>query len=89
MLVSTKKLLGLELIGQFDAYYILFSRCSNNLPLIKAKVKNSLYIISKIAKEVDSISFVISIRQVKPVAESDEITAFVAVLSSTILIQSA
>ena len=88
MLMSTKKLLGSELIGQFDAYYILFSRCSNNLLLIEAKVKNSLYIISKITKEADSISFIISIRQVKPIVESDEITIFVAALSSTILIQS-
>ena len=60
--MSAKKLLDLELIGQFDAYYILFSRRSNNLPLIEAKVKNSLYIVSKITKEVDSISFIISIR---------------------------
>ena len=89
ILISTKKLLGSELIGQFDTYYMLFSRCSNNLLLIKTKVKNGLYIVSKITKEVDSISFVISMRQVKPIAESDEITAFVAALSSTILIQSA
>ena len=68
---------------------MLFSRYSNNLPLIETKVKNSLYIVSKITKEVDSISFIISIRQVKPIAESDKIAAFVAVLSSTISIQSA
>ena len=68
---------------------MLFSRHSNNLSLIEAKVKNSLYIVSKITKEADGISFVISIRQVKPIAESDEITTFVTALSSTILIQSA
>ena len=68
---------------------MLFSRRSNNLLLIKTKVKNSLYIVSKITKEADSISFAISIRQVKPIAESDEITTFVTALSSTILIQSA
>ena len=86
MLMSAKKLLGSELIGQFNTYYMLFSRRSNNLLLIEAKVKNSLYIVSKITKEADSISFVTSIRQVKPVVESDEITAFVTALSSTILI---
>ena len=86
MLVFAKKLLGLELIGQFDAYCMLFSRCSNNLLLIETKVKNGLYIVSKITKEADSISFIISIRQVKPIAESDEIAAFVAVLSSTMSI---
>ena len=86
MLISTKKLLGSELIGQFDAYCMLFSRHSNNLLLIEAKVKNSLYIVSKITKEADSISFAMSIRQVKPIAESDEITTFVAILSPTISI---
>ena len=86
MLMSTKKLLGSELIGQFDAHYMLFSRYSDNFPLIEAKVKNGLYIVSKIAKEVDSMSFVTSVRQVKPIAESDEIAVFVAVLSFTILI---
>ena len=65
---------------------MLFSRHSNNLLLIKTKVKNSLYIVSKITKEADSISFIISIRQVKPIAESDEITVFITILSSAILI---
>ena len=83
MLVSAKKLLGLELIGQFDAYYILFSGHNNNLLLIKAKVKNSLYIVSKIAKEANNISFPMSIRQVKPIAKLDEITVFTTTLSST------
>jgi hypothetical protein len=84
--VSAKKLLGSELIGQFDAYRMLFSRHSDNLPLIEAKVKNGLYIVSKIAKEADNISFVTSVRQVKPVAELDKIAAFIAALSSAILI---
>ena len=36
---------------------MLFLRRYNNTPLVKAKATNSLYIISKIAKEVDNISF--------------------------------
>jgi len=85
-LVSVKKLLGSKLIGQFDAYYILFSRRSDNILLIKAKMRNGLYIVLQITKEVDSISFTISKKQVKPVVESDKITTFIATLSSTILI---
>ncbi len=45
-LVSIKKLLGSKLIGQFDAHCILFSRRSDNILLIKAKMRNSLYIVS-------------------------------------------
>ncbi len=44
-LVLVKKLLGLKLIGQFNTYYILFSRRSNNVLLIEAKIRNSLYIV--------------------------------------------
>ncbi len=44
-LVLVKKLLGLKLIGQFNAYYMLFSRRSNNVLLIEAKIRNSLYIV--------------------------------------------
>jgi len=44
-LVLAKKLLGLKLIGQFNAYCILFSRRSNNVLLIEAKIRNSLYIV--------------------------------------------
>ena len=36
---------------------MLFSKRYNNTPLVKAKATNSLYIISKITKEVDNISF--------------------------------
>ena len=36
---------------------MLFSRYYNNTPLVKAKATNSLYIISKITKEANSISF--------------------------------
>jgi len=61
ILVLTKKLLGLKLIGQFNAHYILFSRHSNNTLMIKASIKNKLYIVSKIILEVDSISFITSI----------------------------
>src|SRR6266536_1620617 len=88
-LVSAKKLLGSKLIGQFDAYCMLFSRRSDNVLLIEAKMRNGLYIVSQIAKEVDSMSFTTSEKQVKPVVESDKITAFIATLSSTILIRSA
>ena len=56
--------------------------------MIKAEVKNSLYIVSKIAKEANSISFVTSIKQVKLIIELDKITMFVAALSSIILLQS-
>ena len=61
MLVLAKKLLGLKLIGQFNTYYILFSKHSNNTLIIKVSIKNRLYIILKIILEVDSISFIISI----------------------------
>ncbi len=59
-LVSTKKLLGSKLIGQFDAHYILFSRRNDNVLLIEAKMRNGLYIVSQITKKVDSISFTMS-----------------------------
>ena len=36
---------------------MLFLRHYNNNPLIKAKATNSLYIISKITKEANNISF--------------------------------
>ncbi len=45
-LVSTKKLLGSKLIGQFDAHCMLFSRRSDNVLLIEAKMRNGLYIVS-------------------------------------------
>src|SRR6266536_4744603 len=88
-LVSAKKLLGSKLIGQFDAHRMLFSRRSDNIPLIKAKMRNGLYIVSQIAEEADSMSFATSEKQVKPVVELDKITAFIATPSSTILIRSA
>ena len=56
--------------------------------MIKAKVKNGLYIVSKIIKEANSISFVTSIKQVKPIIELDKIAMFVAALSFIILLQS-
>ncbi len=85
-LVSAKKLLGSKLIGQFDAYCILFSRRSDNVLLIEAKIRNGLYIVLQITKKVDGISFITSKKQVKPMVESDEIAVFIAALSSTILI---
>ena len=36
---------------------MFFLRRYNNTPLVKAKATNSFYIISKITKEVNSISF--------------------------------
>ena len=84
--MSTKKLLGLELISQFNTYYILVFKYSNNLLLIKAKVKNSLYIVPKIAKEANSISFITSVKQVKPIIKLDEIIILVAALSFIILL---
>ena len=36
---------------------MLFLRRYNNTPLVKAKATNGLYIISKITKEVNNISF--------------------------------
>ncbi len=60
MLVSVKKLLGSKLIGQFDAHRILFSRHSDNVLLIEAKMRNGLYIVSQITKEADGISFTTS-----------------------------
>ncbi len=89
ILVSTKKLLGSKLIGQFDAHCMLFSRRSDNIPLIEAKIRNGLYIVSQIAKEVDGMSFMTSKKQVKPIVESDEIAVFIIALSSTIPIRSA
>src|SRR6266536_6703305 len=68
---------------------MLFSRRSDNIPLIKAKMRNGLYIVSQIAEEVDSMRFATSEKQVKPVVELDKITVFIATLSSTILIRSA
>ena len=44
-LILVKKLLGLKLIGQFNTYYILFSRRSDNVLLIEAKIRNGLYIV--------------------------------------------
>src|SRR6266536_4845190 len=89
ILVSTKKLLGSKLIGQFNAHHILFSRRSDNVLLIEAKMRNGLYIVSQITEEVDGMSFITSKKQVKPVIESDKIAVFITALSSTILIRSA
>ena len=76
-LILVKKLLGLKLIGQFNTYCILFSRRSNNVLLIEAKIRNSLYIVLQITKEVDSISFTISVKLVRPIIELDKITTIV------------
>ena len=84
MLVSVKKLLGSKLIGQFDAHRILFSRRSDNILLIEAKMRNGLYIVLQITEEVDGMSFMTSEKQVKPIVELDKIAAFIAALSSTI-----
>ncbi len=67
MLVLAKKLLSSKLIEQFDAYYMLFSRYSDNTLMIEVSIKNRLYIISKIVLEVDSISFITSVEQAKSI----------------------
>src|ERR1700712_255666 len=56
-LVSAKKLAGSALIGQFDDKRMLFSRRSDNVPLIEAKVRGGLYILSKFAKVADGQTF--------------------------------
>ena len=57
---------------------MLFLRCSNNTPLIKAKAINSLYIISKITKEVNSIFFGILVSKPSIIKENNilEISPF-------------
>ena len=57
---------------------MLFSRRYNNTALIKAKATNGFYIISKITKEVNSISFGILISKPSTIKEDDtlEISPF-------------
>ena len=57
---------------------MLFSRRYNNTPLVKAKATNSLYIISKITKEVNSIFFKILVSKPSIIKENDilEISPF-------------
>ena len=57
---------------------MLFLRRYNNTPLVKAKAINSFYIISKITKEVDSISFGILISKLSTIKEDNtlEISPF-------------
>ena len=58
---------------------MLFLRYYNNTPLVKAKATNSLYIISKIAKEVNNISFRILVSKPSTIKENDilEISPFI------------
>ncbi len=60
-LVLAKKLLSSKLIRQFNTYYMLFSRHSNNTLIIEVSIKNSIYIDLKIILEVDNMSFIISV----------------------------
>ena len=57
---------------------MLFLRHYNNTPLVKAKATNGLYIISKIAKEADSISFGTLVSKPSTIKEDDilEISPF-------------
>ena len=58
---------------------MLFLRRYNNTPLVKAKATNGFYIISKIAKEADSISFGILISKPSTIKENNilEISPFI------------
>ncbi|EKD12542.1 retrotransposon protein, putative, Ty1-copia sub-class [Drepanopeziza brunnea f. sp. 'multigermtubi' MB_m1] len=55
--ISAKKLASSSIIRQFDDQRMIFIRKSDNMPLIKAKVRNRLYILSKFSKEADRMSF--------------------------------
>ena len=77
ILILVQKLLSNELIGQINNYRMLFSKCNNNTPIIKAELRNRLYIVSKISKEANKISFSTYITGLfKPSYLSDEITLF-------------
>ena len=56
-LLSTKKLCGSDFIGQFDSDRIIITRRSDGKGLIKAKDKHGLFIVSKIVKEADKMTF--------------------------------
>ena len=57
---------------------MLFLRHYNNTPLVKAKATNGLYIISKITKEVNNISFRTLVNKPSTIKEDDilEISPF-------------
>ena len=57
---------------------MLFLRRYNNTPLVKAKATNSLYIISKITKEANNISFRTLINKPSAIKENNilEISPF-------------
>ena len=77
ILILVQKLLGNKLIGQINNYRILFSKCNNNTPIIKAELRNRLYIVSKISKEVNKISFSTYVTGLfKPSYLLDKITLF-------------
>ena len=55
---------------------MLFLRRYNNTPLIKAKATNGFYIIFKITKEVNSISFGILVSKPSTIKENDTLEIF-------------
>ena len=61
---------------------MLFLRRYNNTPLIKAKAINSLYIISKITKEANNISFGILVNKPSIIKEDNILEIFPFITSS-------
>ena len=57
---------------------MLFSKRYNNTPLVKAKATNGFYIISKITKKIDNISFRILVSKPSIIKENNtlEISPF-------------
>ena len=56
-LLLAKKLLGTELISQFDSYYMIFIKRENSKHLIEAECQKRLYIVSKISSKANGIMF--------------------------------
>ena len=56
-LLLAKKLLGIELISQFDPYRMIFIKHENSKYLIEAECRKGLYIVSKISSEANGMTF--------------------------------
>jgi len=56
-LLSAKKLLGIDLIGQFDPYRMIFIKRENGKHLVEAESRKGLYIVSKISSEANGKTF--------------------------------
>ena len=61
---------------------MLFLKYYNNTPLVKAKATNSLYIISKITKKVNSISFRTLVSKPSTIKENNTLEIFPFTTSS-------